>query len=59
MDEQHIEVVNYTATPASPLPEYSTKLDETYAIYKEIDPQEARSVLRSIDWHIMPLLMGT
>lgn len=44
-------------TPAS-----SRDLDETYAIYKQqdaryVDPQEARSVLRKIDLHILPILM--
>lgn len=39
-------------------------LDETYELYKRqdarnIDPQEAKHVLRKIDWHILPLLMGT
>ena len=38
--------------------------DETYEIYKtqdvrDIDHEEARRVLRKIEWHIMPLLMGT
>ncbi|KAJ9131822.1 MFS general substrate transporter [Pleurostoma richardsiae] len=42
----------------------SRDLDETYEIYKQqddanIDPDEARRVLRKIDWHIMPLLMGS
>jgi hypothetical protein len=42
----------------------SRNLDETYEVYKqqdarELDPQEARRVLRKIDLHILPLLMGT
>lgn len=42
----------------------SRDLDETYEIYKRqdartIDPYEAKKVLRKIDWHILPLLMGT
>ncbi|KAB5542548.1 MFS allantoate transporter-like protein [Coniochaeta sp. 2T2.1] len=43
----------------------SKDLDETYAIYKEqhddavLDPVEARRVLRKIDWHLLPLLMGS
>ncbi|KAK3058627.1 hypothetical protein LTR09_000192 [Extremus antarcticus] len=39
-------------------------LDETYEVYKRqdarnIDPQEAQRVLRKVDLHILPLLMGT
>ncbi|KAK5713747.1 hypothetical protein LTR17_017514 [Elasticomyces elasticus] len=37
-------------------------LDDTYALYSAddvIDPEEARKVLRKIDWHILPLLCGT
>ncbi|KAI8626136.1 MFS general substrate transporter [Xylariaceae sp. FL1651] len=42
----------------------SRDLDETYEIYKQqdardLDPQEARQVLRVIDRHLLPLLMGT
>jgi len=44
----------------------SRDLDETYEIYKQqqqdvgdLDPTEARQVLRKIDWHILPLLMGS
>lgn len=42
----------------------SRDLDDAYELYKkqdatEIDPAEARRVLRKIDWHIMPLLMVT
>jgi hypothetical protein len=46
----------------------SRDLDETYEIYKQqqqhqdeadLDPAEARRVLRKIDWHILPLLMGS
>ncbi|KAK5174755.1 uncharacterized protein LTR77_001838 [Saxophila tyrrhenica] len=42
----------------------SKDLDDTYEIYKrqdarDIDPQEAKRVLRKTDIHIMPLLMGT
>lgn len=38
--------------------------DETYKVFKqqdgvEIDAREAQRVLRKIDWHIMPLLMGS
>ena len=38
--------------------------DETYEVYKtqdvrDLDPTEARRVLRKIEWHILPLLMGT
>ncbi|KAI0532395.1 MFS general substrate transporter [Xylaria digitata] len=38
--------------------------DETYNTYKQqdardLDPQEARDVLRKIDSHLLPLLMGT
>jgi hypothetical protein len=42
----------------------SKDLDETYEVYRRqdarnIDPQEARRVLRRVDFHILPLLMGT
>lgn len=42
----------------------SRDFDETYEVYKQqdardIDPQEARRVLRKIDLHILPLLMVT
>ncbi|KAI1172966.1 MFS general substrate transporter [Nemania sp. FL0916] len=42
----------------------SEDLDETYNTYKQqdardIDPQEGRTVLRRIDKHLLPLLMGT
>jgi hypothetical protein len=45
-------------------PVSSRNLDETYEVYKqqdarEVDPREARRVLRKIDLHILPLLMGT
>lgn len=45
-------------------PASSTQLDDTYNLYKQddaahIDEQEAKSVLRLIDWHLVPLLMGT
>ncbi|XXH04385.1 hypothetical protein Hte_010799 [Hypoxylon texense] len=42
----------------------SKDLDDAYELYRrqdatDLDPQEARQVLRRIDWHILPLLMGT
>ncbi|KAI0103890.1 MFS general substrate transporter [Nemania sp. FL0031] len=42
----------------------SKDLDETYSTYKQqdaqdIDSREARQVLRKIDRHLLPLLMGT
>ncbi|KAI0976363.1 MFS general substrate transporter [Xylaria arbuscula] len=42
----------------------SKDLDETYDTYKQqdaqdLDPQEARKVLRKIDRNLLPLLMGT
>lgn len=45
-------------------PTSSKDLDETYNFYKQqdvrnIDADEAKRVLRKIDLHIMPLLMGT
>ena len=45
--------------PISPTSDY----DETYEIYRkqdatDIDPEEARRVLRKIDFRILPLLMG-
>lgn len=43
----------------------SKDLDETYELYqqqetsRDVDIREARRVLRKIDCHILPLLMGT
>ncbi|KAI1105640.1 MFS general substrate transporter [Jackrogersella minutella] len=42
----------------------SRDLDDAYELYQRqdatgLDPQEAQQVLRRIDWHILPLLMGT
>lgn len=42
----------------------SRDLDDAYDLYRRqdavgLDPHEARQVLRKIDWHILPLLMGT
>ncbi|KAK8090609.1 hypothetical protein PG994_000114 [Apiospora phragmitis] len=43
----------------------SKNLNKTYELYQrqnvsqEVDALEARRVLRKIDWHILPLLMGT
>ncbi|KAI0834473.1 MFS general substrate transporter [Hypoxylon sp. FL0890] len=42
----------------------SKDLDDAYELYRRqdvtgLDPKETRQVLRRIDWHIMPLLMGT
>lgn len=42
----------------------SKDLDDAYELYRrqdatDLDPLEARKVLRRIDWHILPLLMGT
>lgn len=67
MDEKKVEVGadrfdqpnNDTISAVS-----SKDLDETYDLYRkqdarDIDPQEARRVLRKIDFHILPLLMGS
>lgn len=48
----------------SPAASSDKNLDAAYELYKkqdvtDIDPAEARRVLRKIDWHIMPLLMAT
>lgn len=45
-------------------PAVSKDFDETYQVYKNgdvevLDPRKARRVLRKIELHIMPLLMGT
>lgn len=68
-DEKTVDVAvdgqgNHTPdkTTITQLP--SRDLDETYNVYVQenpaaIDPGEARRVLRSIDWHVMPLLMGS
>ena len=45
-------------------PAESKDYDETYEVYKardvrDIDPAEARRVRRKIEFHILPLLMGT
>ncbi|KAK6949769.1 hypothetical protein Daesc_008090 [Daldinia eschscholtzii] len=42
----------------------SKDLDDAYELYRRqdsvgLDPHEARQVLRKIDWHVLPLLMGT
>ncbi|XDG00440.1 hypothetical protein ABKA04_000055 [Annulohypoxylon sp. FPYF3050] len=42
----------------------SRDLDDAYEFYRrqdatDVNPLEARQVLRKIDWHILPLLMGT
>ncbi|KAK4574787.1 hypothetical protein LTR86_001629 [Recurvomyces mirabilis] len=42
----------------------SSELDETYHLYKQedaanLDPDEAKRVLHKIDWHLIPLMMGT
>ncbi|KAI0010216.1 MFS general substrate transporter [Xylariaceae sp. FL0662B] len=42
----------------------SRDLDDAYELYRRqdtaaLDPHEARQVRRKIDWHILPLLMGT
>jgi hypothetical protein len=42
----------------------STALDDTYTLYQKDDAthlsaDEAKAVLRKIDWHLVPLLMGT
>lgn len=56
--------VNQTS-PDSPHLSYSTvdDLDESYNIYKagvqegdELDPNEARAVLKKIDWRLIPVL---
>jgi len=55
-----------TSFPSHPekTPASSRDLDETYNAYKQqdardIDPQEAREVLRKIDRNLLPLLMVT
>ncbi len=52
------------ADDISPSPARTSDFDEAYDIYKkqdaiDIDPLEAKRVLRKIDWHILPLLMFT
>ncbi|KAK5112331.1 hypothetical protein LTR62_004294 [Meristemomyces frigidus] len=42
----------------------SSQLDQTYDLYRKedavhLDHNEAKAILRKIDWHIVPLLMGT
>lgn len=71
--EKHNDAINTSPTQRSlaaddnsisPAPS-SQDLDDTYAVYKQkadardIDPTQARHVLRKIDLHILPLLMGT
>lgn len=53
-----------TSSPDRISPASSQEFDETYEVYKQqdakdIDPNKARRVLRKIDLHILPLLMGT
>ncbi|KAH9898971.1 MFS general substrate transporter [Xylariomycetidae sp. FL2044] len=51
--------------PSKPVSAASTRdLDDAYELYRkqdatDVDPAEARQVLRRIDWHLLPLLMGT
>lgn len=53
-----------TDSPDRISPASSQDFDETYEVYKQqdardIDPNDARRVLRKIDLHILPLMMGT
>ncbi|KAI0476630.1 MFS general substrate transporter [Xylaria cf. heliscus] len=70
-DKSAIEAATASRPGRASVPSLSEKtmvlsrdLDETYNTYKqqdgqEIDPREARQVLRKIDTHLLPLLMGT
>ncbi|CAJ2506795.1 Uu.00g079810.m01.CDS01 [Anthostomella pinea] len=51
-------------SPGEKSPASTRDLDDAYELYRQqdaqdLDPQEARQVLRRIDWHLLPLLMGT
>jgi hypothetical protein len=64
MDEKERSSVPEAQTFDTISPATSKDYDETYEVYKtqavhDIDPNEARRVLRTIEFHIMPLLMGT
>ncbi|RYC58479.1 hypothetical protein CHU98_g7738 [Xylaria longipes] len=70
-DKSTIEAATTSQPGRASVPSLSEKalvssrdLDETYNTYKQqdgqdIDPREARQVLRKIDTHLLPLLMGT
>jgi hypothetical protein len=56
--DDKIEAQPYTATDSG----HSSDLDDTYAIYhqnadNEIDPAEAKRVLRKVDLRLVPLLI--
>jgi len=58
------EVTGQEAGSKDELPSSATALDETYNLYRQedvqnVDPVEARRVLRKIDLHILPILMMT
>ncbi|KAI0378717.1 MFS general substrate transporter [Hypomontagnella monticulosa] len=71
MDEKKVTVeaapdnAGFASTRAEQVsPTSSRDLDDAYELYRrqdgtDLDPEEARKVLRRIDWHILPLLMGT
>jgi hypothetical protein len=65
MDEEKKQhPVDTIATGDASAAAKSRDLDDAYDLYQgqdatNIDPQEARRVLRKIDWHVMPLLMGS
>jgi hypothetical protein len=64
MDEKERSTIPEAQTSDTISPATSKDYDETYEVYKthdvqDIDPRDARRVLRKIEFHIMPLLMGT
>lgn len=56
--------ITTASPPGSESDKVMSKTDDAYAVYKgsnvqELDPTEAKRVLRKIDWRIVPILFGT
>ncbi|KAI0480887.1 MFS general substrate transporter [Xylariaceae sp. FL0804] len=70
-EDEKSDVAAAPAAVSAPVPvpdekslAHSRDLDDTYELYRgqdarDLDPDEARRVLRKIDRHVLPLLMGT
>ncbi|ORY66591.1 major facilitator superfamily domain-containing protein [Pseudomassariella vexata] len=67
MDEKQLQVPtapNPIKTTTKIRETFSRDLDDAYELYRrqdstDIDPDEARRVLKKIDWHVLPILMMT
>jgi hypothetical protein len=56
--EDGIEAIQYAATPST----HSSDLDDNYEVYQknadhQLDPAEAKRVLRKIDFRLVPILI--